>query len=296
MQLQLYIGCSGWSYTSWQGPFYPPSIENRAWLPYYSRVLNYVEIDSTFYRIPSEYMVKNWERRTPDNFRFTAKFPKVVTHDKRFKNVKKELSMFYEAMEPLKDKLLALLIQLPPSYELKEGLEDLSSHDFFFEGDFRYAVEVRHSSWFSDLAYNFFKNNNISMVWSQMDRLRTPPIVTSDFVYLRLIGDRRLAEDQFGKIQIDRTEEIRNWANKMKEIKQNEKDVKVAIVAANNHYGGFGPGTVNMFREMMDLEPTSFENVDLNEINNQIESENRFNLDLKSSKIGKQTRMSDYLK
>ena len=106
-------------------------------------------------------------------------------------------------MKPLKDKLLALLIQLPPSYQLKEGMEDFKSHDFFFEGDFRYAVEVRHSSWFSDLAYNFFRNN-IALVWSQMDRLQTPPIVTSDFVYLRLIGDKRLAEDQFGKIQIDR--------------------------------------------------------------------------------------------
>jgi uncharacterized protein YecE (DUF72 family) len=62
--------------------------------------------------------------------------------------------------------------------------------------------------------------------WSQMDRLQTPPIVTSDFVYLRLIGGRRLAETQFGKLQIDRTEEIRNWANKMKELKENEKDVK----------------------------------------------------------------------
>ena len=90
--MKLYVGCSGWSYTSWQGPFYPLSLENRAWLPYYSQLLNYVEIDSTFYSIPSEFMVKNWERRTPDNFRFTAKFPKVITHDKRFKNVEKELS------------------------------------------------------------------------------------------------------------------------------------------------------------------------------------------------------------
>jgi uncharacterized protein YecE (DUF72 family) len=75
-----------------------------------------------------------------------------------------------------------------------------------------YPIEVRHPSWFNDLAYNFFKNNNIAMAWSQMDRLQTPPIVTSDFVYLRLIGDRRLAESQFGKIEIDRTEEIRKWA------------------------------------------------------------------------------------
>jgi len=271
-------------------------MENRAWLPYYSQVFNYVEINSTFYNIPSELMVKNWNRRTPDNFRFTAKLPKIITHDKKFQNVEKDLELFYQRMEPLKDKLLALLIQLPPSYKLKEGLEDINSHDFFFEGDFRYAVEVRHSSWFSDLAYNFFKNNNIAMVWSQIDRLQTPPVVTSDFVYLRLMGDRRLAEDQFGKIQIDRTEEIRNWANKMKDVRQNEKDVKAAIVAANNHYGGYGPGTVDIFRQNLDMGKLSFENVDVAKINQDLEIETRFNFnDKKQGKNGKQTTISDFV-
>jgi uncharacterized protein YecE (DUF72 family) len=241
-------------------------------------------------------MVKNWIRRTPNNFRFTAKFPKIITHEKKFKSVQKELDLFYKKMEPLKEKILALLIQLPPSYKLKEGLDDFSSHDFFFEGYFRYAIEVRHSSWFSDLAYNFFKNNNIAMVWSQMDRLQTPPIVTSDFVYLRLIGDRRLAEDQFDKIQIDRTEEIRNWANKIKEVKQNEKDVKVGIVAANNHYGGYGPGTVDIFRHNMDMKKLSFENVDIAKINRNMELETKFNFsDTKQSKKGKQTSISDFV-
>jgi uncharacterized protein YecE (DUF72 family) len=271
-------------------------MENRAWLPYYSQVFNYVEIDSTFYNIPRELMVKNWNKRTPDNFRFTAKFPKIITHEKKFKNVQKDLELFYKRMEPLKDKILSLLIQLPPSYKLKEGLDDFRSHDFFFEGDFRYAVEVRHSSWFSDLAYNFFKNNNISMVWSQMDRLRTPTVVTSDFVYLRLIGDRRLADDQFGKIQIDRTEEIRNWTDKMREIKQNEKDVKIGIVAANNHYGGYGPGTVDIFRENMDMEKLSFENVDIAKIDRDLQQETRFNLGPRHRNIkDKQTSISDFV-
>jgi uncharacterized protein YecE (DUF72 family) len=271
-------------------------MENRAWLPYYSQVFDFVEIDSTFYNIPSELMVKNWNKRTPDNFRFTAKFPKIITHDKKFKNVQKDLELFYGRMEPLKDKILSLLIQLPPSYKLKEGIEDFNSHDFFFEGDFRYAVEVRHSSWFNDLAYSFFKNNNIAMVWSQMDRLQTPPIVTSDFIYLRLIGDRRLAEDQFDKIQIDRTEEIRNWANKMKEVNQNEKEVKIGIVAANNHYGGYGPGTVDVFRQSMAMEKVSFENVDIAKIDRDMKSETRFTFnDGKQSKKGKQTSISDFV-
>jgi len=74
-------------------------------------MLNYVEIDSTFYNMPSESMVRNWNRRTPNNFRFIPKFPKIITHDKSFKNVEKEVTVFYERIEPLKDKLLPLLIQ-----------------------------------------------------------------------------------------------------------------------------------------------------------------------------------------
>ena len=104
--LQYYIGCSGWSYMSWQGPFYPSNVENSGWLNYYSHVFDYVEIDSSFYRIPNVIMVNNWAKRTPENFRFTAKFPKVITHDKRLKDVSKELGYFFQAMLPLKDKTL----------------------------------------------------------------------------------------------------------------------------------------------------------------------------------------------
>lgn len=251
--MQLYIGCSGWSYSSWQGPFYPSNLENKHWLSYYSKVFNYVEIDSTFYRIPQEFMVKNWARKTPADFRFTAKFPKVITHDKKFQNVEKELTLFYDAMKPLKDKLLALLIQFPPYVKITQGLEALKQYDFFFDDSFRYTVEVRHPSWFSDLAYNFFSNNNICMTWNQLDKIQSPPIVTSDFVYLRLIGDRTIKDDEFGKIQKDREQEMRYWSNKIRTVQKDEKDVKVVIVSANNHYAGFGAATANMFRVMNDL-------------------------------------------
>ena len=98
--------------------------------------------------------------------------------------------MFYDAIEPLKNKLLTLLIQFPPYLKIKEGLEALRQYDFFFDDTYRYAIEIRHPSWFSDLAYNFFKNNNICLVWNQLDIIQTPSVVTSDFVYIRLIGDR----------------------------------------------------------------------------------------------------------
>ena len=236
-------GMSGYTQLNWRGER----------LSYYSQLFNYVEIDMTFYQIPDESIVKSWAMRTPNNFRFTAKFPKVITHDKRFSGVEKELNNFYEAMVPLRDKLLALLIQFPPSFEITEGLESLKNFDFFFDLEFRYAIEVRHPSWFNDLAYSFFKDNGICMVWSQMDRVRTPPVITSDFVYLRLIGDRSIPEDQLGRLQRNRIDEMQRWAMEIKNIEKYEKDVKMALISANNHYAGFGPGTVNQFRELLEL-------------------------------------------
>jgi uncharacterized protein YecE (DUF72 family) len=287
--LQYHIGCSGWSYSSWQGPFYPLNIENSQWLSYYSQVFDYVEIDSTFYRMPTPFMVKNWYKRTPDNFRFTAKFPKVITHDKRLKDVEKELEYFFESISGLEEKLLALLIQLPPSLGLAEGIEGLREIVSQLDKRFRYAVEVRDSSWFQDLAYNFFRNNNICMVWSQLAGIRTPPIVTTDFLYIRFIGDRSIDEKDFGKIQKDRVAEMKKWARNLRrtgEVK-NEKP-NLAIVVANNHYAGFGPGTANMFRKMIGLEEATWKDkkVPLTEEN-------------KSSSLStdtKQTTLSDFLK
>jgi len=91
-------------------------------------------------------MVKNWHKRSPQNFRFTAKFPKIITHDKRLNDVDKELERFFEAMRPLADKTLALLIQLPPSLKIFEGLERLRDLVRTLDTRFRYAIEVRHSS------------------------------------------------------------------------------------------------------------------------------------------------------
>ena len=256
--MKFYIGCSGWSYSSWKGPFYPSNLESSKWLKYYSQVFDYVEIDSSFYRIPNQFMVKNWFSKTSDKFRFTAKFPKVITHDKHLVDVDREVEVFLKNIEPLHEKALALLIQLPPSLEIMPGLEGLRQLVPLLDNRFRYAVEVRHQSWFQDLAYNFFANNNLCMVWSQLAGIRTPPIVTTDFIYIRFIGDRSIDEKDFGKIQKDRVSEMRKWARRVKRVEEENKQLNLAIVASNNHYAGFGPGTANMFRKMVGLSELSW--------------------------------------
>ena len=144
--MEYYLGCSGWNYDGWKGPFYPKDLDNRYWLSYYSQLFDFVEIDSTFYKIPSKFMVNNWNKRTPENFKFAVKFPKVITHDKRLKDVEKDIEQFYEAMEQLYDKILVFLIQLPPSLQIAEGLDLIKNLRCQLDPSFRYAIEVRHHS------------------------------------------------------------------------------------------------------------------------------------------------------
>jgi len=253
--LEYYLGCSGWSYDGWKGSFYyPEDLDNKYWLSYYSKIFNFVEIDSTFYRIPSKFMVNNWDKRTPDNFRFAVKFPKVITHDKRLKDVGKDIERFYDVMEPLYDKILVFLIQLPPSLQIVEGLDLLKNLQYTLDPSFRYAIEVRHYSWFNELFYNYIKEKNYCLVWSQLDILITPPVVTTDFVYLRLIGDRSINEKDFGKINKDRTKEMEIWSKILEDDDRKVKDLNMAIIAANNHYAGFGPMTAKLFADLIKLK------------------------------------------
>lgn len=235
-------------------------------------------------------MVRLWNTRTPPNFRFSAKFPRVITHEKKFHNCEKELELFYKAIEPLKNKLLTLLIQFPPSFKIKEGLDALGKYDFYFDDTFRYSIEVRHPSWFNDLAYNFFKKYNICLVWNQLDRVQPPPVVTSDFVYMRFIGDRSISEKDFGTIQRNRAIEMWNWATKLKDVQQHEKDVETAMVAANNHYAGFGPETSNIFREMLGLNRVIWG--DEKDIPRMVEYEEISN---DKKRTMKQTSLSDFI-
>jgi uncharacterized protein YecE (DUF72 family) len=269
--LQLYIGCSGWSYDAWLDHFYPSRIEKNKFLEYYSSVFDYVEIDSSFYRTPNLFIAKRWTKTAPDNFRFTAKMPRSITHEKRLgvEEAETDLRYFFQAMQPLKNKLLCILIQLPPSLTAKEGFKKLEALIHMLDSGYRYAIEFRHRSWFDnnnndnnkdDDIYSLLTKNNICMAWNQLDIIQTPPELTTDFFYLRLIGDRSIDEKDFGRIQKDRINEMQEWARNILEKNKDEDDyLKFGIVAANNHYAGFGPATANNFRKMLGLNEVVWE-------------------------------------
>jgi uncharacterized protein YecE (DUF72 family) len=123
--------------------------------------------------------------------------------------------------------------------------------------DFRYAVEVRHTSWFDNGDfYNLLSKNNVCLAWSQLANIQTPAELTSDFMYLRFIGDRSIDEKDFGKIQKNRLKEMSKCSEEVKSLKDKSK---FAIMAANNHYAGFGPATANSFRKMLGLNEVVWE-------------------------------------
>ena len=279
------IGCSGWSYEGWKGNFYPKDMENKDYLSYYSKFFKFVEVDSTYYHIPSRSSVRAWKDKTPEDFKFSLKFPKVITHEKKLEDVVKPLSILFYSLEPLIDKTLTLLIQLPPFLSEKKGFSPLQGMIRHLDKRFRYSLEVRHSSWFNDNLYDLLKENNISLVWSVRDKLQSPSIVTSDQVYLRFIGDRSISEKDFGKTVKDRRKEMLEYVKKVRETQNENSNISDVLIAFNNHFAGFGPQSVNDFLKLMNMSEIDWKTELKSYENNSGQSNGR-----------EQSRLSDFSK
>ena len=134
--MNIKIGCTGWSYSGWSGTFYTRNLKSSNWLQYYSKIFDITEINSTFYRIPSQEIVRRWDVDTPRHFRFTAKFPSIITHEKRLKAVNSEVYSFLASLSPIHEKITALVLQLPPSLSFEEAKPRLSELFEMLPGDF----------------------------------------------------------------------------------------------------------------------------------------------------------------
>jgi uncharacterized protein YecE (DUF72 family) len=252
--LELSLGCTGWGYEGWIGSFYPKNVPNSKLLNHYSSIFDITEVNSTFYVIPQIPVVKKWYTDTPTQFKFTAKLPKIITHENRMKNLVPYLEQYLESMKHLGSKFLLTVIQLPPSLSFEEVRPHLEQLGSFFKNS-TYVIEGRHKSWFSDDAIDYLSNKKICLVWSDVNGMKNPTPLTSDFVYLRVIGDRTIPEKEFGKVLRDRTADLRVWVEKLKQL---EDKIAFAIIMANNHYEGFAPATVNKLRLLLGLDELTF--------------------------------------
>ena len=242
--MNIKIGCTGWSYKGWSGTFYPRTLKSTDWLEYYAKIFDMTEINSTFYKIPSQEIVRKWNADTPKHFRFTAKFPSVITHEKRLDNVNSEIFSFLASLSPIYEKVSALVLQLPPSLSFDEAKPRLIDLFEMLPKDFKYPIEGRHSSWFSNEAVEFLRERKHCLVWNDVHGVYNPMPITGDYLYIRLIGDRSIPDSEFGKVQKNKKTIIESLANKIKKI----ENIPLAMIMTNNHFEGFGPASANTLR------------------------------------------------
>jgi len=246
MTEQLRVGTSSWSHESWRGTLYPEKGKPGDFLSHYAKRFDTVEIDSTWYRIPSETFIRKWERDTPTGFMFSAKVPSIITHEKRLVGCDAELTEFLRVMDLLGPKRGPLVFQFPFDFKpdqfdtLKKFLETLPS-------GFKFALEVRHKGWLTERFYDLLRGRAIALVLLDLPWMPKLDLRTTDWTYIRFIGDRKKIEAQtttWEKIVVDRAKEMEEWAPRVQKFLD---DGVITWAYFNNHYAGHAPGSVELF-------------------------------------------------
>src|SRR5262245_25710500 len=201
----IWFGTSGFSYKEWRPLFYPEGLPEKQFLQYYSSRLNSVEIDYTFYRMPSPKTIEAWKTATPENFKFTLKASQQITHRQRLKTPSDALDYFLSVAPGLESRLGMILYQLPPFF--KCDAQKLEMFLSVLPRGVPSAFEFRHDSWFTDEVYRLLRAHNIALCIHDADDHTTPVKLTAAFTYIRL---RRSAYDEAQKLQWQ--DRLRNWS------------------------------------------------------------------------------------
>jgi uncharacterized protein YecE (DUF72 family) len=225
----------GWSYTFWKGNFYPQDLASKDFLSYYAKHFDTVEVDSTFYRIPRTETVTEWKQQTPKGFLFSLKFPQKITHIKMLKDCQEETRVFLEHVGLLEEKLGVLLLQFPPMFR-QQHLPFLRDYLRTLPNGFRYAVEVRNKSLLNENLFALLKERSVALAWVDSPKMPLVTEKTADFVYMRWEGDRKVVTGTLGKIEVDRTADVKRWAEKLKPLL--EKD-NLVFGYFSKFYSGF---------------------------------------------------------
>ncbi len=268
----LRVGTSSFAHDDWVGPFYPDGTEPASYLGRYAERFDTVEIDATFYRIPSERQVAGWRDRTPDGFVFAAKVPQTITHEKSLLDCLDEMNRFLDVMRGLGEKLGPLLFQFPYVSKARDP-EEYASGDRLRERlgalleqlpkEVRFAVEVRNERWISEPLLDLLRYHHVALALidyyttPSMARIAArPEATTAEFSYVRFLGNHREMDAavekkaarggrRWDEVVRDRTSEMRAWIPALREL---SRRVNTVYVYFNNHYAGYAPGSIDLFR------------------------------------------------
>lgn len=182
----IVIGTSGWHYAHWRGPFYPDDLPVGEWLSFYAQRFVTVEINNSFYHLPTAETLQSWANDTPPGFTFAAKASRYMTHMKKLKDAEPALTTFLDRMEMLGDKLGPILVQLPPHWRC--DLERLESFLVLLPAGRRFAFELRDSSWQTPAVMDLLTHYRAANCVFDLDGVQSPLTLTTDFAYVRLHG------------------------------------------------------------------------------------------------------------
>ena len=232
--LQIRIGTSGWNYPEWKGSFYPADMKPAGMLAYYAARFATVEVNNTFYRMPTQKAVDGWAAAVPAPFVFVLKAPQRITHFARLRDVDEPVRVFCDVARTLGPRLGPLLFQLPPNFKVDTGrLADLLA---LLPPDVRAAFEFRNATWFTDEVYTRLAGKNAALCIADNDDGATPAVATADWGYLRLRATGYTDED------------LRSWLATIRRIGERWRD---AFVFFKHEEAGTGPALGARLRALL---------------------------------------------
>jgi uncharacterized protein YecE (DUF72 family) len=237
------IGCSGWSYQSWRdGVFYPPRLPAGRWLSFYAQRFDTVELNTSFYRLPTRHAAERWDAETPDGFCFAVKVSRYLTHVVRLADTAKHLTLLLDRIEPLRDagKVGPLLWQLPPTFRcdidvLERCLEDLPK-------ELDHAFEFRHPSWLTSEVAELLRRHDVARVVADRDGSHSDDVDTGRIAYLRFHHGSRGRRGNYS------TSELAEWAARIRRIARG----RTVWAFFNNDWEGFAPANAQTLSALLD--------------------------------------------
>ena len=254
------VGCQSWGYDDWVSPaagdliFYPPGTKKNEMLSFYSKVFDTIEVDATLYGIPPASTFEKWYNETPENFIFSLKSPREITHDGRLSRSTVPVMLeFVERSRLLKEKLGIFLIQLPPSFDgSRENGQNVRTFLEALPPGFRYAVEFRHADWYIDWTFDELERHGITLglvegPWLPREFMfEAAKRLKEDFAYIRVMGERDL--EKFDRVQRDRSDVVTQWSETIRKMAATE-----VFVYIDNYFEGFAPETAAKLQNILGI-------------------------------------------
>jgi uncharacterized protein YecE (DUF72 family) len=237
--MEFRIGCSGWSYRHWRGVVYPRGVPAKRWLETYAGIFDTVEVNNSFYHLPSADALRAWRDGTPHEFRFAMKCSRLITHNKRLANSEDLLDTFFERARLLGDRLGPLLYQLPPNF--KRNDERLADFLALLPPDLLHVFEFRERSWWHEDVYRLLRRHNAAFCVYNMGAVSTPLVTTCDQAYIRFHGPAAVFASGYTEAQLS------SWARRISSL-----DVNRAWVFFNNDAHGHAPRDAVRLRERLE--------------------------------------------